>query len=543
MIKRRRRRASVPAMAAAVAVAVGGLQPAVHLVSPLVRAPSAGGPDCRAERFKPLRLPGARITGVRTALTRGGQAQITPPSGTSVPGRVFCEVEIALTHGREGTRGLPADDVHVWVWLPKDWNGRLQAVGGGGTKATYGAPSMVAALQAGYAVTASDAGLSVQNPRSDIFLTDGEFNWQLFENWSYRSVHENAVLAKDVVRRHYGKPARFSYWNGCSNGGRQGVEMTQRFPDDFDGVLAAAPAIYGAERLNMTMSWPGFLQNDAFGGFIPTCKMEAMSKAVVRACDGADGVVDGLVGNPAACDYRRTLAGQVGRSLPCGKITAREAEVATRIFQGPRTAAGRFMWYGYTPGTDLTGATFGAYDGWPIRNFLKHDPAYDWRTSSTDELINVFGPMFRSRLDILSGSDPVLLPFANRGGKLLMWHGLADGAFPADQSVHYYKEVEQVSGERTADFFRLFLAPGVDHCGGGTGPVPTDPFGALVAWVERGIAPQTLPAARTDSAGAVVRERALCPYPQVQVYQGGDPDRPQSFRCGDSFPKAPGQGT
>ncbi|GAA5056357.1 hypothetical protein HNP84_007015 [Thermocatellispora tengchongensis] len=547
MARRRGRRATLAALLAAVFVAAGGVDAAAAPDGPPER-PEAGteqigrGQGCRAEHFERLTVPGARITGVRAALNPGGgKALITPPSGTTVPDRVFCEVEIALTHGREGTEGLPADDVHVWVWLPKDWNGRLQAVGGGGTRATYGAPSMVSALEDGYAVTVSDAGLSVEKPQIHIFLTGGRFNWQLFENWSYRSVHDNAVLAKAVVHRYYGSPARYSYWRGCSNGGRQGLEMTQRFPGDFDGVLAEAPAIYGAERLNMTMSWPAFLQNDAFGGFIPECKMTALTETIVQACDGEDGLVDGLVSNPAGCDYREVLNGQIGRSLPCGEITAREIEVVTKILEGPRTESGRFVWYGYTPGVDLNNSR--TYTGWPIQNFLKHDPAYDWRTSTTDELINVFGPMYRSRLDILSGSDPVLQPFANRGGKLLMWHGLADGAFPADQSVHYYKEVRQISGERTDDFFRLFLAPGVDHCGGGAGPKPTDPFGALVAWVERGVAPRTLPAAHTGEDGKIVRERALCPYPQVQVYQGGDPDRPESFRCGTSFAKAVGNGS
>ncbi|MFD0688636.1 tannase/feruloyl esterase family alpha/beta hydrolase [Actinomadura fibrosa] len=540
MIRWRRRRAALMALVTALTVSAGGFEAAAAPAAPATPSdakaqPVPGRADCRPQRFERLRVPGARITGIRTALTRGGKAQITPPSGTAVPDREFCEVEISLTHGQEGTQGLPADNVHVWVWLPQRWNGRIKAVGGGGTRATYGAPSMTSAIKAGYAVTTSDAGLSVENPRTNIFLSGNKFNWQLFENWSYRSVHENALLAKAAVQRHYRRPARYSYWQGCSNGGRQGLEMPQRFPGDFDGVLAEAPAIYGAERLNMTMSWPAFLQNDAFGGFIPECKMTAMTEAVVKACDGADGVTDDLVGNPEGCDYRKALAAQIGRTLPCGTITAREAEVAAKIIEGPRTTSGQFVWYGYAPGVDLNNSR--SFDGWPIRNFLKHDPGYDWRTSNTDELINVFGPMYRSRLDILSSSDPVLEPFADRGGKLLMWHGLADGVFPAAQSERYYKEVEQVSGKRTGDFFRLFLAPGVDHCGGGTGPKPTDPFSALVDWVEHGRAPQTLPAAATDAKGTVVRERALCPYPQVQVYKGGDPDRPESFRCAASFPK------
>jgi pimeloyl-ACP methyl ester carboxylesterase len=540
MNNRRDRRSALAVLLTAAALAAGVVHvaasspPSPDNVTAAERGP--GARECRADRFGRLDVPGAKITGVRAAFNPGGQVKLTPPAGSPVPDIDFCEVEISLTHGGEGTEGLPADDVHVWVWLPLEWNGRLQAVGGGGTRATNGPSAMVPALERGYAVTASDAGLSVQNPQTYIFLTNGTFNWQLFENWSYRSVHENAALAKAALKRFYGKDARYSYWNGCSNGGRQGLEMTQRYPDDFDGVLAAAPAIYGAERLNMTMSWPAFLQNDAFGGFIPRCKLTSMTQAVLAACDGGDGVVDGLVSDPGSCDYRTALAGEVGKALACGTITAEEVEVVAKIFDGPKDAAGRFVWYGHTPGVNLAGGAITFHDGWPIQTFLMHDPAYDWRTATTEDLIEVFGPMYRSRLSILEGADPVLEPYANHGGKILMWHGLADGLFPADQSVHYYEQVRQVSGESTQDYFRLFLAPGVDHCGGGAGPAPTDPLAALVRWVERGDAPKVLPAAQRNSAGEVVRERALCPYPRVQVYRGGDPNRASSFRCGDDFP-------
>jgi hypothetical protein len=391
--------------------------------------------SCRASTFRRVEVDSGEVTGVRAELNRGTASVLTPPVGTPVPAVEFCEVEITVTHGVEGNEGLPPDETHIWVWLPTRWNRRFQAIGGGGTRATTGAPSMVRALQDGYAVGVGDAGVSVTNPYSFMLLTnqggDEVFNWQLFENWSYRSVHETSVLSEAAIAAYYRRPARYSYWNGCSNGGRQGLEMAQRFPDDFDGIVSAAPALYAVARLNLTMSWPAYRQHDAFGGFIPACKRAAMTAAIIAACDDLDGLVDGLVSNPDACDVRPALQALVGTPTGCGVITQEEVDVVIEFFDGPRNADGDVLWYGHTPGVDLSGGVFGFFDAWWIKVFLLADTSFDWTTTTTEDLVDVFYPMASGRLEILEGSDPVLEPFHDRGGKLLMWHGLADELFPA----------------------------------------------------------------------------------------------------------------
>ncbi|WP_235735577.1 tannase/feruloyl esterase family alpha/beta hydrolase [Nocardioides alcanivorans] len=479
-----------------------------------------------------LSLETAEIIGVSTQWNTSGQTELTPPVGTDVGGIDFCEVAVTLTHGEEN--GFGPDEVSVWVWLPATWNGRIQAVGGGGTRATHGASSMTAALADGYAVTASDSGVT-DDRQPNIFLDSDEtgdsFNWQIFENWTYRGVWEGTLISQQVVDKHYAAPADYTYWNGCSNGGRQGLEIAQRFPGVFDGVMSAAPAMYGADRLNMTMSWPAMVQHDAFGGFIPRCKLAAMGDAVRNHCDADDGAVDGLVSTPARCDYEAALETVIGMETECGTITKREAEVVAQIFEGPRTADDRFVWYGHTPGVDLSGGTFSVPPSFALQNFAFADTTVDWTSHTSDDLVTTIRDRMQGRLELLASADPVLEPYRRSGGKLLMWHGEADGLFPAAQSAHYFDEVARVSGDRTEDFFRLFLAPGVNHCGGGTGHQPDDPFAALVHWVEDGEAPDVLPATLENEAGE--SHRNLCPYPQAQMYDGGPLTDAASFQCGE----------
>lgn len=523
---------TIMATAAALCLAWTGLGGAVGPASADEQAALPGPEQCEsAAVWSGLGVAGAEVVDVRSTHNTTGATQLTPPVQTAVPSAAFCEVELTLTHGAEG--GLGPDEVHVWVWLPEDWNGRLQAIGGGGTRATNGPGAMAPAIEDGYAVVASDSGVRDERQPNIFVAEDGAFDWQLFENWTYRGVRDSTMLAQAAVDAYYGEPAAYSYWNGCSNGGRQGMAMTQRYPDLFDGVLAAAPAIYGADRLNMTMSWPAVIQNDRLGGFLPECKLRAMSDSVVAACDGDDGVVDGLVSRPELCDYEAALDGVVGTKLPCGKVKKRDAAIVADIFRGPRTPGGDFVWYGHTPGMNLAGGVVRVPPSFAFQNFAFVDLDHDWTEVTADELVTTVRARLQGRLELLATADPALDPYHESGGKLLAWHGLADGLFPADQTIHYYDEVAQLSGQETADFFRLFLAPGVDHCRGGSGPQPVDPFEALVRWVEDGEAPDVLPASGPSPDGGT-RERGLCAYPQVQVYRGGDPDLASSFTCGEA---------
>ncbi len=537
---RRRRRWTAVAAAAVLALGLAptagasptsSAPPATSSGLPAAAAPSADPAACTdPDAWASLTLDGAEVTGVRSVWNTGSATALTPAVGFALDAAPFCEVEVSLTHGVEG--GAGPDDVHVWVWLPQTWNGRMQSVGGGGTQATNGPRAMRPALAAGYAVVASDSGVRASRQPNIFLHEEGGFDWQLFENWSHRGVRDSALAGEQVVAAHYGEEPAYSYWNGCSNGGRQGLAMAQRDPDLFDGVLAAAPALYGADRLNMSMSWPAMIQQDALGGFLPTCKLQAMSAAVLAWCDGDDGVRDGLLGVPTACDYRAALDSVVDEVTPCGEITREDADIAARIYEGPRTPDGGFVWYGLSPGVDLAGGVVRAGPSFAFQNFAFADTSVDWTDYTATDLVTSVRPRFQGRLELLATANPSLDRFRRAGGKLLMWHGEADGLFSSDQSIHYYEEVARLTGERTDDYFRLFLAPGVDHCSGGTGPEPVDPLAALVSWVEQDQAPTTLLARTVDrTTGDVLAERNLCRYPLQPQYRGGPTEEAGSFDC------------
>ena len=493
---------------------------------------SAGA--CTASTFQDLSVAGATTVGAQASYEPTGTIQLTPLPPKTMPTTPFCEVQITLTHG--ALRGLPADIEHVWVWLPDSWNGNFEAIGGGGWLATNGARAMAPPLAAGYAVGSSDAGLPTASV-NDPMLVGGKFDWTLFDNFAYRSVNETAVIAKGAIAAYYNHLAGYSYWNGCSNGGRQGLVAAERYPTDFNGILAQSPAIDGPAELNMSDSWPTFLEQAAYGGLMPGCKLAAMNKAVVAACDSQDGLADGLISDPQACDYRTPLEQLAGASTPCGVISQQDVDLMLQMIAGAKTPQGRLVGYGWAPGVDLSTGVGVVPNGAALQTFAAMDASWDWTTSTPAELTTtLYREMDKPALRVLATNSPDLHKFEAAGGKLIMWHGLADSIVPYQQTVQFYEDVARISGKGTASFARLFLAPGVSHCGGGYGPAPADPFGALVSWVQQGNAPGSLLAVQTDSAGNVTRSRPLCAYPKVAVYAGtGDPNSASSFDCRSSF--------
>jgi hypothetical protein len=316
----------------------------------------------------------------------------------------------------------------------------------------------------------------------------------------------------------------------------------QRYPQDYNGIAAAAPAINWT-NLIMQSLWGSMLMQNASNP-IPTCKLAAATTAAITACDSLDGVKDGVMENPSRCTFDpKTLIGT--SSGECGVFTEADADIIRKIWDGPRREDGGPLWYGPTRGTDLNALSasrgtplapvaFGFSNDW-LRYFITQDPQFDWTTISP-AAYQAFWDRSYEQYGIVIGTDnPDLSAFRDRGGKTIIWHGLADQLITSEGTIDYYKRVQQRMGgaKLTSDFARLYLAPGVAHCSGGPGPQPTGVLDALVSWVEEGRAPDTLTFTRRDQTGSVTRSRPLCQWPLVAKYTGsGSTDDAKNFVCG-----------
>jgi hypothetical protein len=291
--------------------------------------------------------------------------------------------------------------------------------------------------------------------------------------------------------------------------------------------------------------WPALVMN-AGGDALPVCKEDAFTNAVIAACDGLDGVVDGVISDPAACHWDPHSL--VGTDTPCGVITSADADVIGKIWQGPETTRGTKLWFGLLPGAGLTsladtvsvhGTTtivpMSVAVSW-LGTFLQRNPDWDWHTLTFTRFDALFAQSVAEFSSTIATNDPNLSGFAKDGGKLLIWHGLADPQIFPQGTIGYYRAVQQVNGG-AASFARLFLAPGAAHCVSGAGPEPDDPLAAVVAWVEQHKAPHEIPATLTDpSTGATIRTRTLCAFPLVSRYTGhGSTDDAANFTCANGF--------
>ncbi|MEV6230969.1 DUF6351 family protein [Saccharopolyspora shandongensis] len=491
--------------------------------------------------------PGSMIESVQAARKPGGTVTFpaTPFSPaseiTGVP--AYCEITVTVTHPGAN------DHVKVVVALPETgWTGRLQAIGGSAYAAgNFGAP-LVQAVKDGYSGVTTDAGVpSADNPLETgwAVTANGKINAPLVTNFATRSVHEEALIGKDVTQEFYGRSITYSYWNGCSTGGRQGYSEAQNHPGDFDGILANAPAVDWT-RFAVATLWPQVVMNQDHH-FPSNCVLNAFRQAAIAACDANDGVTNGIVDRPDECSYDpRTL---VGTKVLCEgeelTVTPADAEVMRKIWAGPTDERGRSLWSGLPKGADpvwlagtkvdpdgtLSAPGFPVAVGW-VQAFLQKQPGFDTSTITYRQFTELFRQSVKEYDEIIGTANPDLSDFRRSGGKLITFVGTDDQLIPPGGTLDYRDRVERRMGgaERVNDFYRLFLAPGVEHCGGGAGPVPENPLGALVDWVEHGKAPATL--AASTVAGGRTATRDLCPHPQVSRYSGaGDPAAASSYRC------------
>jgi feruloyl esterase len=448
----------------------------------------------------------------------GGGA--TPPAFNSLP--AFCRVAATLKPSSDS-------DIKIEVWLPASgWNGKFQAVGNGGWAGSISYAAMAEALRRGYATASTDTG---HTGAGGAFALGHP---EKFIDFAYRSEHEMTVKAKAVIESFYGAGPKYSYWNGCSTGGRQGLVEVQRYPNDFDGVIAGASA-NPRTRLNAWQLHIGQAALKDSAAFIPPAKYPAIHRAVLEACDGLDGLRDGLINDPPSCRFDpQPLLCKGGDGPDC--LTARQVETARTIMSPAKTSRGEEIFPGYAPGTELG---WGVLVGGPnpaalaldhYRFVVFKDPDWDWRTFDIDRDAAIAERVDAGTINV---TNPNIQPFVGRGGKLLMYHGWADQMVAPLASVNYYNSVVKALGgpSKTAASVRLFMAPGMGHCRGGTGPDTFDALAALERWVENGEPPDRINASHSTN-GTVDRTRPLCPYPQVATYKGsGGIDDAANFVC------------
>jgi hypothetical protein len=500
---------------------------------------TAAAPTCAAVSVTAPQ--GAKIESVQAEHHEGGTVsfpatELSPPTVLNdVP--AYCEITVTLTH--DGT-----DHVKTAVALPETgWTGRLEAVGGGAYAAgNFGAP-LVQAVKDGYVSVTTDAGVLSALDTSWALTADGKLNQTLVTDFATRSVHESAVIGKDVTQLYYHRAVTYSYWNGCSTGGRQGYSEAQDYAQDYDGILADSPAVNWTQFAVATL-WPQVVMNNDHH-FLSNCVLGAFQQAAVKACDPRDGVTNGIVDYPDECSWDpRSL---VGTKVVCdGKeitVTTADADVMRKVWNGPTDEHGRKLWDGLPKGADysslagtvadtngnLSAPGFSVAVHW-VQSFVEKQPVFDTSKLTYAQYTDLFRQSVKEFDDVIGTSDPDLSAFRRAGGKLLTFVGTADQLIPPGGTLQYRQQVERRMGDtdRVNDFYRLFLAPGVQHCGGGVGPQPNDALGALVNWVEHGKAPAILPATTTDGSAT----RNLCPLPQVSRYIGfGDPKLASSYRC------------
>lgn len=450
----------------------------------------------------------------------------------------ICRVTAITTHPPTG------DKVKIWIGIPTaNWNGRFLGVGGGGFMGGFPA-AINQPLSLGYASGSTDTG---HEGGSGSFALDanGRLNWQAIRDNAHVGIHEMTLTGKAITQAMFGAAPRYSYFNGCSTGGRQGLMEAQRYPEDYNGIVAGAPAINWTKFVPQEL-WGAVIMNAA-GDAIPACKLAAATAAAVTACDAMDGVKDGVIEDPNRCNYDpKPLVGTSAGE--CGTFTEADVELIRKLWEGPRRADGSFLWYGLARGADLnalwgSGGTppkpraFGIAFDW-FKYFLAQNPQLDSTTITPAAYERYWDQSVEEYSIVIATDNPDLAAFRNHGGKAILWHGWADQLITPEGTIDYYKRVQEKTGgaKKTSEFARLFLAPGVGHCAGGTGPQPYGQLDALLSWVENGKAPETLTAARRDQTGAITRSRPLCRYPLVAKYKGtGSTDEAANFVCSAGF--------
>ena len=516
--------------------------PALVSVSAAPAAPAASACEALAN----LKIPGTTIT-TATQVAAGG---FTQPGAAGRGGRGMADVPaFCQVHGIAAP--TPQSKIHFEVWLPaENWNGKLEVVGNGGLAGTIGYAAMGTAVRAGFAAASTDTGHTSTEPET--WLGDRE----RVIDYSYRGLHLTTVDAKSILQAYYTSPAKDSYYTGCSTGGKQGLMEAQRFPTDFDGILAGDAANFWTHQMASEV-WNGVATSTPDTN-LPKEKLQLLENATVKACDMLDGAADGLVSDPLHCHFDPAkLQCPAGTTDAATCLTTAQVGAVKKLYGGITDSHGKSVYPGFYPGGEMGWASntvinktnksgVSSYSFWG--NAVFHTP--DWAFPKFDFDANI------DRADaelapIMNATDPNLEEFRKAGHKLIYYHGAADPLIPAQNGINYYESVvkAQKSEDKTEAFFRAFLVPGLYHCSGGPGPIAfnagqapasqrdadPDALMALERWVEKGTAPASIIGTKHvdgDATKGVALQRPLCPYPQIAKYKGsGDMKDAANFAC------------
>ncbi len=499
----------------------------------------ATAPQLAAQNAAPLACADLRSPGVPKTVV--AVAEAVPAGQYRAPGApafgppvdysrlpAFCRVAGTI-------RATAESDIRFELWLPDEWNGKFVQTGNGGAAGSIVYDSLVDPLLRGYAVANTDTGHQGAG---------GDFAWavgqpQRLVDFQYRAAHELTVVGKAITARRYGRPADKAYWIGCSTGGRQGLKEAQRYPEDYDGIVAGAPASNWSALMGLSIS----IQRNLGEGALSPDKLGVLKEAAIAACDADDGVTDRVITSHATCGFDPASL-QCAAEVSAQCLSPAEVAAAKRVYAGLVDGSGEVVMPGTGPGSEPLWAAYVspqfAIGTNYFRNVVANDPNWDPGSFDVDRDLARAEAVDNGAANAM---NPDLSNFVDRGGKLIAYHGTTDGLIPFGNSVNYHEAVVAELGARKADdSVKLYLVPGMDHCSGGEGAFAVDWLTPLERWVEQGEEPAALQATHTGGAAPGVPRpppppsqpftRPVCPYPQVPTYGGtGDVDDAASFQC------------
>jgi feruloyl esterase len=522
------------------------------LLSFLTTGAHAAGQSCEA--LGKTELPNAKVS---SAVVVAAGAFVPPQGATPwlVGEPSFYKQLAAFCRVLVEDQPSADSDIRIELWMPvSGWNGKFRGQGNGGFAGEIDYRAMGLAVMQGYATAGTDTGHAAKGTSADWAIGHPE----KVIDFAYRAIHEMTQVGKTLTKAFYGDPAKHAYFASCSNGGRQGLMEAQRYPEDYDGILAGAPANYWTHLLASAL-WNAQATTSDPASYIPSSKVPAIANAVLAACDAKDGVKDGIVNDPPRCAFDpATLACKDGDGDSC--LTAAQVAAVKKLYGGAHDSKGHPIFPGFAPGGEdgpggwqlwITGPEPGkalqfAFGKGYFADMVYEKSDWDYKKANLDAAVAASDQKFAG---VLNAMQADMKMFKARGGKLIIYHGWSDAGIPPLNSINYYDSVVATMGKAESDsFLRLYMIPGMQHCAGGPGPDEFGEFGisqtndpqhniylALEEWVEKGTPPPTMVAAKREGpgpAGKVTMTRPLCAYPQVAKYRGsGATDDAANFQC------------